>query len=943
MKNPARFIIISLLASSLSIQAHSSELSLGKHNTIVVSNGKKKVGFAPDFCLIYRNENPKMKLKNLTECKYFVPVWEAVDVPPEKIFKERIYGAEHGGDGIDASLQDKVSHRLTGDYFYAGKRIDFTTTSVESRHDTIFIQAVATGYGDLSAKVYDDQKNYPVLEYDFRPSRDGYFSVVYTGAPEYSLDEVEEVWQPMVWQQKRFPLASYLTMAYQCSLPATMVGLSSYSYGVLADSKELPFLPLPTREHNNKFGVILRNTAGNAQPMIAAPILGGEQSQMKPGERFTMAIRLVVSPEKITDAYEDMAVNLFGFHDYRTNTISSTNQVIDRIIDYTLSPYSNFIDSLKGCSYSTDVPGSTKNVSSLHPLSIALVTDNDSLFHCRAFPIMEYMLSRDNTLFCLDTAQKVQRPSRKLGRPCSPTSELITLYELTGHNCDVLKEWAENKFYRNKPVEKREQGRGLWYDGLAMYKSGESPAYLDWAIRGADYYIQQQVNEKQSTFGGFFFWNSFIPKYIQLLEMYEATGKKSYLEAAHQAARYYAMFVWMCPQIPMEQITVNKGNKAPWYWYLKQRGIPQQSAPEETVDAWRLSEIGLTAESPTTGIGHRAVFMAHHAPYFLRLAHYTGDTFLRDIARSAIVGRYRNFPGYHINTERSTAYEQIDFPYHRHEEISSTSFHYNHPFPQVSFLIDYLVADAFDKSNEEIAFPSRHIEGYGYLQNKFYGHEPGHFYNEKNAWLWMPKGLVTVGHVELNYLSARADNALCIAFMNQCDSDVSTTFSIDTKRVPTLMGQKKAELWSADKKIGEIDLTDGKAPITVPAKGITSVIIKGCNIHTSVQENFAQKGSKWKNSSFHSDFGHLSALMLDMGKNLKEAYLFLRDDDSIFKEVTLLYRFDDGRFQMLKDLSYPFEFSVPVPEGTETIYMQIMGIDVNDNLQKGELFKLSKE
>lgn len=49
MKNPARFIIISLLASSLSIQAHSSELSLGKHNTIVVSNGKKKVGFAPRF------------------------------------------------------------------------------------------------------------------------------------------------------------------------------------------------------------------------------------------------------------------------------------------------------------------------------------------------------------------------------------------------------------------------------------------------------------------------------------------------------------------------------------------------------------------------------------------------------------------------------------------------------------------------------------------------------------------------------------------------------------------------------------------------------------------------------------------------------------------------------------------------------------------------------
>lgn len=943
MKNIINLTVLCLLASCIVGNAQSTNLSLDKNKSIVVSNNKEKVSFAPDFCLIYSADNPDMALKNLTECKYFVPVWKAQDVPADKIFKERVYGEEHGGDGIDASLQNKVKHLLTGDYFYAGKRIDFVTNIVEDRNDTIYIRATAEGFGQLSAKVYDDGKEYPVLSYDFQAYREGYFSVVYVGAPEHNLDDVKEVWQPMVWQQKRFPQASYLTMAYQCSLPATMVGMSSYSYGVLADTNELPFMPLPTREHNNKFGVLLRNAAGNAQPMIAAPILGGEHSKMKQGEHFNMRLRLVVSPDKITDTYEDIAVGLFDFHDYRTNTISSTNKVIDRIVDYTLSDYSNFIDSLKGCSYSTDVPGSTKNVSSLHPLSIALVTDNDSLFRYRAYPIVEYMLSRDNTLFCLDTTQKVQRPSRKLGVACAPTSELITLYDLTGKGCGTLKEWAENKFYKNKPEKDREIGRGIWYDGLAMYKAGEESAYLDWAIRGADYYVKTQVDEKQSKFGGFFFWNSFTPKYIHLLEMYEATGRKSYLEAAHQAARYYAMFVWMCPQIPEEKITVNKGNKAPWYWYLKERGIPQQSAPEETVDAWRLSEIGLTAESPTTGIGHRAVFMAHHAPYFLRLAHYTGDTFLRDIARSAIVGRYRNFPGYHINTERNTAYEQVDFPFLRHEQISATSFHYNHPFPQISFLIDYLVADAFDKSNEKIAFPSRHIEGYGYLQNKFYGHAPGYFYDEKNAWLWMPKGLVNIENVELNYLSARADNALCVAFMNQSGSEVSTDFKIDVLRVPAISGRKKAELWSADKKVGEIDIVDGSGKITVPAKGIMSIIVKDCRVRTELQENFATKGRQWKNSSFHSDFGHLSALMLDMGKDLKQAYVFLRDDDSIFKEITLLYRFDNGRFQMQKDLHYPFEFSIPVPDNVENVYMQVMGVDVEGNLQKGELFKLSQD
>ena len=230
---------------------------------------------------------------------------------------------------------------------------------------------------------------------------------------------------------------------------------------------------------------------------------------------------------------------------------------------------------------------------------------------------------------------------------------------------------------------------------------------------------------------------------------------------------------------------------------------------EESVEAWRLSEIGLTPESSTTGMGHRAVFMAHHAPYFLSIAHYTGDDFLRDIARSAVVGRYRNFPGYHINTDRTTAYEKVDFPFRKHEEISVNSFHYNHPFPHISILIDYLVTDAFDKSGERIAFPSRHIEGYGYLQNRFYGMEAGRFYSEKNVWLWLPSGLVEIDDVELNYLSGRSENSLCLAFMNQSDKEVESDFVIDTDLVPDLKGHSvTAQVWSKDRKEGKMVIKD---------------------------------------------------------------------------------------------------------------------------------------
>jgi len=57
---------------------------------------------------------------------------------------------------------------------------------------------------------------------------------------------------------------------------------------------------------------------------------------------------------------------------------------LDNMIDYGMSRYSWFVDELKGCAYSTDVPGAVKNVSSLNPLNLALVTDDEEIFRKRA-------------------------------------------------------------------------------------------------------------------------------------------------------------------------------------------------------------------------------------------------------------------------------------------------------------------------------------------------------------------------------------------------------------------------------------------------------------------------------------------------------------------------------------------------------------------------------
>lgn len=64
-----------------------------------------------------------------------------------------------------------------------------------------------------------------------------------------------------------------------------------------------------------------------------------------------------------------------------------------------MSRYSWFIDKQKGCAYSTDVPGAVKNVSALNPLEIALLNDNEAVYEKRAYPILEYMLSREKSSF----------------------------------------------------------------------------------------------------------------------------------------------------------------------------------------------------------------------------------------------------------------------------------------------------------------------------------------------------------------------------------------------------------------------------------------------------------------------------------------------------------------------------------------------------------------
>ena len=53
----------------------------------------------------------------------------------------------------------------------------------------------------------------------------------------------------------------------------------------------------------------------------------------------------------------------------------------------------------KAFDYTTDVPQTVKMVSALHPLSIALATDDEDVFRRRVRPMIEFLLSREKYLY----------------------------------------------------------------------------------------------------------------------------------------------------------------------------------------------------------------------------------------------------------------------------------------------------------------------------------------------------------------------------------------------------------------------------------------------------------------------------------------------------------------------------------------------------------------
>jgi hypothetical protein len=894
-------MLLSLLPAGVSAAAVENQygMKVEKDGSVAISMLGHTAHFRPHFSILVSDTDPSLKLARDSETAYDVPSW------------------------LPASSANR-----TTDLFGAGEVISIDAAHTEVEGTTVRWTFPEQPRFRLQAKlVMSPAGQDPVIEFQFTALAPGWYSIGYTGSPEVEQSAITRLWQPLVWQERRFPSHSFLSMELMCSLPAVFVQSKDDTVGLSVDPSEVPFR-LPTMK-NSRFGVALRNPEGRAQPMVFSPVFGLEDSHFKPGVTARFRFRIFVRDGDWFDTYRHVGQDIFGFHDYRHNGPASLNTTLDNMVDFAMNDtYSGWVPDLKAFDYTTDVVGTVKLVSALHPLSVAIIRDDPEIYRRRALPMTEYILSRQKYLYSVSETVTGQNASHLMKGPCAEVSELSALYSMSLNRTPAFSHYAEvlSKTPRRLNLNMVSTGDNF-QDMLALYRMTSDDSYLEKAKAKALLYIAQRIDQTQEDFKdvhvetGGQFWTDFAPKWIDLLELYETTQDTRFLNAAEAGAKEFAQYIWLDPAVPDHDVLVNKGSKtivSSSPTRMVKHDPEPIPAPEEMVPAWRVSQIGLTPEASTTYAGNQAVLLTHYAAYMLRLSYYTGDTFLRDIARSAVVGRYENFPGYDIKGEFTTTYQRPDYPLRPWNQLTYNMMYYNQVWPNIALLYDYLISDAFTRSKGKVNFPSRYAQGYAYLQSKVYGDRPGEVYGEGGVRLWMPGKLVQSDQPEVNYVSGYGRDALYLILMNQSSNSLQVHLRLDPNIVPLDVNRDyKVRVWHDNRTGAGEQLVQGQVIVPVSTKGITVLAIDGLRIHPSFQGEYVDPNAKpLSEQSYHtiaSSFGQVNGMLLSMGRSLTSAYVWLEATEKELKEARLTYK-DGDQWKTIVDSHYPFEFSLPVSE-----------------------------
>ena len=797
-------------------------------------------------------------------------------------------------------------------------------------------------------------------------NKDGYYTIGSSEGDELTYDEFDFALAPFRVQSKRVDKEvsvyseQYLFTPMGCyTLPVNNpYSTQKVTKGVVVDPE---FTTLKwVKRADADYGIAMKGADNGYHGVVYAPILGSDSSKLDAGETFTYQYRIISNVSDWYDNYKFIVADLYDVDSYRQNTFSTLNQAIFNTRNYSLDDYNAGWDPLDKAYWNIESRNTTAVADPMEALQIYLLSEDETYLEKRSLPTLANLMTRGTLQFNSKGGLSKSNGYVDINKIPYPIGEFINImnmnvrggmYELTRGRVPYLLE----KGIENTLAGKNVNGYNSmtpFSDDMYLYQYTGEKKYLDSAIRKADAYLADTVYAPQTTQIAFadFIYTKYFPNLPALMDMYEISGEERYLDAAYETAKMILTSLWV-PGVDgakkdTEILVKNEPKQTKLtvhdWWGDTQRlvGLEDTSDKSETLPHWVVSRVGLGLEQASTFYGNQSstnIIMNMWIGDVLKIATYKNDEFLANAAENAIVGRFSNYSGYYYGyTGFASIQMKENYPY---EGPDLTAIYPHHIPPFMAMLEDFIINQTFYRSGGKVNFPSVRQSGYAYFYSNHYGFDAGNVYDLSDMWLWLAEGVLDSGNLQIDWLGARKDGMVAFMMMNQSKEDVTTTATLGEK-VGAVTGT--ATLYDADGNKSEVQVTDGKFTVTVPAKGMVTVAINAPDVKKPgfADFDYTLEGTDVETGSTYFDHGNGKAIALQMNSDAYYAYVYVTDKPASVKEVTVNYTVGDKKLSATTD-KYPYEFIIKVDDPTEafTYTIDLTKTDGTKSTVKGGTIK----
>lgn len=585
--------------------------------------------------------------------------------------------------------------------------------------------------------------------------------------------------RPVIYQDK------------SATTPSVILSNKQLTIG-LSPEAQYPRMPHDATKNTHatwNVGLSMMNALGNISPTLYYPVLGQTKSFMGKGEEVIFDYRYVLSTNDWYDVYKQIVYDVYGFE--KTKMVHNSQSLTDRVLKMyryltdTESSRFRLVDcegvKIGAQDYMGGVVGADKDAMKNSDYGamwmLGTLTQDTALLenvlpYARNFKLKQ-QYTDDSEFKGAVKGQyylwKSKNWAEEWGEHIEPIA--VTYYAIIDLGNILLfnpkdKEALTNMKLAAEYLLKTQNADGSWNVGIekhtkeiiypdlkdlrptfygmaAAYKILKDKKYLNAAVKGADWFIENAVDKGQYL--GVCGDTRFSPDFATsqsvqaLLEVYDYTKNEKYKQAAIKTAKYYTTYIYTYPNGQTE---------------LQKHGT-------QTLPAWGFSQSGLCFEHGGT-IGssnpHGPILLASHAGMFLRIYDLTKDTLFLDMARAAANGH----DGF-VNKKTSVAsYYWGSFDH------GAGSFPH-HAWWQIGWIMDYLVSEAETRSNGKISLPR------GLITPKVGPHQtmgfaPGKI-NGDEVNLILSDSLINSTNPLCEYLTAASKNHLYVVVMNSSDQN----------------------------------------------------------------------------------------------------------------------------------------------------------------------------